>query len=56
MLSPFLISPLEIPITFPLSASMTVLPYPSNHTFITALEFSYTGASSLNRNKGLSSH
>jgi hypothetical protein len=57
MLSPVPVSPLEplYPIP-PYPASMRVLPHPPIHSHLTALAFLYTGASSLHRNKGLSSH
>ena len=57
MLSPFLVSPLQIPNTIsPSPASMAVLPNLPNHSHLTALAFPYTKASSLQRTKGLSSH
>jgi hypothetical protein len=55
--SPFPVSPLEIPYSIPsLPASMRVFSYLSTHLCLTALAFPYTGASSLHRTKGLSSH
>jgi len=45
------------PILSPLTpASMKVLPQPPTHSCFTASAFSYTGASSLHRTKGLPSH
>jgi hypothetical protein len=55
MLSPFPISPLQTP--YPISpppASMRMLPHSPTHSLIPVLAFSYTGASSLHRTKGLS--
>ena len=57
MLSPFLVPPLDTPYsTPPPLAFMRVLPYQHTCSFLTALAFSYTGAFSLHRTKGLSSH
>jgi hypothetical protein len=55
MLSPFPVFPLETPyiIPLPLLLRMPPLLIPS---LLTALAFLYTGASSLHRPKGLSSH
>ena len=44
------------PLSHPLTASMRVLLNPPTHSHITALAFSYTGASSLPRTKDLSSY
>ena len=57
MLSSFPFSPPEIPypiLYFP--ASMKVLPQPSTHSCLNILAFTYIGALSLHRTKGLSSH
>jgi hypothetical protein len=40
----------------PSPAFMRVIPHPSTHTCLPALEFPYIGALSLQRTKGLSSH
>ena len=57
MLFPFLASPPETPCSIPPStASMRVFTYPLTHFRLTALEFSYTGASSLHRTKVLTSY
>ena len=42
--------------SLPTTASLRVLPHPHTHCHLTALAFSYTGASSLYRTKGLSTH
>ena len=57
MLSPFLVSPLQIPYSILLSpASMRVLPHPPTNSHLIILAFPYAGASSLQRTKGLFSH
>ena len=57
MLSPFFVSPLQTPYPIsPYPASMRVLPHPPIHSYLTALAFLFTGASSLHRTKGLPSH
>jgi hypothetical protein len=57
MLSPFQVSPSWPPHSIlPPSAFMRVLLYPPTHSHLPALAFPYTGAMSLPRNKGLSSH
>jgi hypothetical protein len=48
--------PLETPYPIPTPASITVFPYPLTHSHLFTLAFPYTGASSLHRTKGLSSH
>jgi hypothetical protein len=48
---------LETPyLILPTLASMRMLPNPPTHSCLPALTFPYTGASSLHRTKGLSSH
>ena len=55
MLSPFPVSPSEIPYPiFPSSASMSVTP--PTHSYLPTLAFPSTGAWSLPRIKGVSSH
>ena len=57
MLSPFPVSPPETPYPIlPPPASMRVLPHPPTHFCLPILAFPYTGALSLHRTKGLSSH
>ena len=57
MLSSFPVSPLQTPYPTPHpAASMRVFPHPPTHTCLPALVFLYTGASSLYRTKGLTSH
>ena len=57
MLSPFLLSPLQIPYPIPpYPASMKVFPHLPTHFGLTTLAFLYTGASSLHRTKGLPFH
>ena len=57
MLSLFPISSPETPYPItPPPASMGVLPNPPNHYCLPTMAFLYTGASSLHRTKGLSSH
>ena len=57
MLFPFPVSPLQPP--YPIHfypASMRVLPHSPTHSCLTALAFLYSGASNLQRTKGLPSH
>ena len=57
MLSPFLVSPLETTILFPLSLILGgCSPHPPTYSCLLALAFPNTGAMSHHRNKGLSSH
>ena len=57
MLSHFLVSSPEPAYSIALlSDSMGVSPHPLTHSHLTILAFPYTGASSLHRTKGLSSH
>ena len=57
MLFIFLVSPLETPYPIlPSPASMRMLTQPPTHSCFPALASLYTGASSLPRTKGLSSH
>ena len=57
MLYPFLVSPLHTPYHIPPQpAAMRVLPHIPTHSYLIALVFPYTGASSLHRTNGLPSH
>ena len=52
----FLGLPSENPLSHAPPASMMVFLHPSTHSYLHALSFPYTGASSLHRTKGLSFH
>jgi hypothetical protein len=54
VVSPFLVSPLKIP--YPIPPLPRVFPHLPTHSHFYGLMFPYTGASSLQRTKGLSSH
>ena len=57
MVSSFTVPSTETPYSISSSpASSRVLPYPPTYSPLPALAFLYTGASSLYRTKGLSSH
>ena len=58
MLTFFLVSPLLTPYSFPLALKLSrrMLPNQPSHSHLTTMAFLYTGASSLPRTKGLSSH
>jgi hypothetical protein len=57
MLSPFMVFPMEIPYFIPPPlASMRMLPHSPTCSHLPTLPFPSTGASSLHRTKGLSSH
>ena len=54
MLSPFLVSPTQIPIPSPCFYEGASTPtYPHTHSHLSALAFPYDGSSSLHRTKGL---
>jgi hypothetical protein len=57
MLSPFPVPPTENPLSLsPSPCFYDGIPCPPTHFFLPILKFLYTGASSLQRNKDLSSH